>query len=159
METRTHQQIASAAEDFRMADPAAEGNSLLDPKRSRELLEAFRSGPSPTTVNRAKSLRKSGAAPRKARSQAFRGTRPPTKISSSLAPGSGLRESSEHTERPMPGSGTKNSLSRYAANSEYVWDEASYDRRRMAIGGPGKRQKSVQIPEDRRSIPFVSRAG
>ena len=25
----------------------------------------------------------------------------------------------------MPGSGTKNSLSRYVANSEYVWDEAA----------------------------------
>ena len=84
-----------------------------------------RSGPSPTTVNRAKSLRKRGAAARNARSQALRGTRPPTKIRSNLAPGSGLRESPKHSERAMPGSGIKNSLSRYAANSAYVWDEAA----------------------------------
>ena len=42
-----------------------------------------------------------------------------------FGPGSGLRESSEHTERSMPGSGIKNSLSRYTANSAYVWDEAA----------------------------------
>ena len=36
-----------------------------------------------------------------------------------------LRVSSEHRERLMPFSGTKNSLSRYAANSAYVWDEAA----------------------------------
>ncbi len=65
------------------------------------------SGPSPTILKRAKSFRKRGAAARKARSQAFRGTSPPTKISWSLAPGSELWEPSQHNDGAMPFSGTK----------------------------------------------------
>src|SRR5579864_8256037 len=85
----------------------------------------FCSGPSPTTIKWAKPFRKSGAAPRKARSQAFRGIKPPTKINSSFPPAAEFRESLTQREVSTPGSGMKNILSRYAPNSEYVWDEAA----------------------------------
>ena len=138
---RKHKHIGRShtAEDFRMAEPAVKGNRLLDSKRPCEVLESFSSGPSPTTVKWAKSFRKRGAAARKARSQAFRGTRPPTKINSSLPPGSRLRESSETAERPMPCSGTKKSLSRYAGKLGIRLRRSGYDRCRVTIGRPGKR--------------------
>ena len=93
---------------------------------SRELVSCsrrFRSGPSPTMVNRASPFRKSGAAARKARSQPFRGMRPPTKINSSLSLRGRLHNASVQREALMPFSGTKKSFSRYAENSAYVCDE------------------------------------
>ncbi len=109
-----------------MADPATEGNILLDPKGFHKLLEVAALRAIADDGKGAKSLRKRGAAARKARSQAFRGTKPPTKIRSSFAPGSGLRVSGKHNDSAMPGSGTKNTLSLiFRELGAYVWDEAA----------------------------------
>ena len=131
--------------DFRVAEPAAEGNSLLDAKGFCELLQtvAFRAvtdhgEPGQTALQKWR-------AARNARSQAFRGTKPPTKISSSLAPGSEMREPPEHREGPT----------RFPDKKQFVAIRGKFgirlrrsddDRLRVAIGGSGKRQKAIQIP-------------
>ena len=61
-------------EAFRMTEPAAERQQPSQSQATWSICSRrFRSGPSPTTVKRAKSLRKRGAAARKARSQALPG--------------------------------------------------------------------------------------
>ncbi len=90
-----------------MANPTTEGNSLLDPKGSRKLLEAapLRAIADHGEVGQIVSQKGSSRAQREIASLA--GDQPPTKINSSLASGSGLRGSSEHREWLTPFSGTK----------------------------------------------------
>jgi hypothetical protein len=101
-----------------MANPTAEGNSLLDPKGPRKLLKAAPLGTISEHGEASQPASQRGAAARNARSQPLQGISPPTKINSNLAPGSVYRACrSKQREGLMPFSGTKNSLSRYPANS------------------------------------------
>ncbi len=55
----------------------------------------------------------------------------------------------------MPGSGTKNSLSRYLANSAHTWDEAAIIAAAWLISGSSKRKKSVNPSQVRNPLLMV----
>ena len=149
-----HISRSQAAEDFRMADPAAERNSLLDSKRPHELLEPFplravtdHGEPGHIASQKWSSPAQSKIASLPGNQAANKnqlkfgvGFRPAGIVGTHGAVYAGLRD--------------KKQLCRaYAANSEHICDEASDDRCRIAISGPGKRHEPVQIPEA--SDPFL----
>ena len=119
----------------------------------------FRSGPSPITVKRAKSLRKRGAAARKPRSQALRGTKPADE--NQLKFGAGLRTARVTGTQRATDAGLRDKKQFVAIRSKLGigLGRGGYDRCRVTIGRPSKRQKSIQIPQAGRSIAFASRAG
>ena len=144
METQTHPQDRKRLRTSAWPSQPQKETAFSIPSDLTSSSRRFRSGPSPTTVNRAKSLRKRGAAARKARSQAFRGTRPPTKISSSLAPGSGLRES-RNTKSADAGLRDKKQLVAICGKLGIGLGRSGNDRSRVAISGAGKRQKPIRF--------------
>ena len=121
-----HIRRSQAPEDFRMAEPAAEGNSLLDPKGFHKLLKAvpLRAIADHGKAGQIVSQKRSSRA--QSEITGLPGNQARQRKSAQVwrrAPDCAGHRNTE--ERPMPGSGTKNSLSRYAANSAYVWDEAA----------------------------------
>ena len=111
---------SQAPEDFRMANPATEGDGLLDPKGSYELLKAV---PLRAVADHGKAgqiVSQKRGSPPQSKITSLPGDQAPNENQLKFAAGLRTARVPGTEGAMMPCSGTKNSLSRYAANSAYV---------------------------------------
>ena len=136
-----------------MAEPAAEGNSLLDSKGSRELLEAV---PLRAITDHGKPgqiASQKGSSRAQSKITSLPGNQPPNENQFKF--GAGLR-----TARVVGTQGETDAGLRDKKQFVAIFGKlgirlgrSGYYRCRVAIGGPSKRQISIQIPQTR--DPFL----
>src|SRR5438128_2188729 len=130
-----------------MANPTTEGNSLVDPKLSRKLLQAVPLRPIAEDTETGQIASQNGSSRPQREIASF--ARDESTDKDQVKLGAGLR-----TARVVDALGTTDA--RFRNEKQFVAIRSKlgvglggrrYNRCRVAIGGPGKRQEPVQIPQ------------
>src|SRR6266550_6296383 len=142
-----HVSGSQAPEDFRMADPPAERNSLLDPKGSHELLKAVPLWAITDHRKAGQIAAQKGSRRAQSKITSLPGNQPTNE--NQLKFGVGPRTA--RVIRTQAASDTrlrnKKQFTAICGELGIRLGRSGYDRCRMAIGGASERQISIQIPK------------